>query len=491
MRLITSFQTRAMAGTVAVTMLLAGGMALTTHHLTAASGEQVARIQEGELEITLAERLRWSGELIVSAGRGVLLSGDPAQRAKLHEALAEFDQDILALNRDAALGRRGTTLIAEVARAANEFRRVQTELVIAREQGDRDRGLIRRFETELVPLQHELRRSLDRLVDDKEVALKDVYSQAETDRVRLTDRMHGLLAALVLSAFGISWYFASRLARAYRTEQVALGVARKALGARDELMGVVAHDLRNPLGAIMMRAALLRLETDPEETRQHAESIENIALRMEYLIKSMLDVTTMEAGRFSVTLAPCRVEDLLRDTTEIFGTLSGSKQIELRETVKELGLVIRADRERILEILSNLLGNAFKFAPRGGEVTISVERQLGMVRFAISDTGPGISSEHLPHVFDRFWKSETSGKKGTGLGLFIAKGIVDAHGGRIWIESEPGHGATCYFTIPIAETLPLAAPQRTAVFPTERELADPRVVGVSAAEMSNGGSARN
>jgi signal transduction histidine kinase len=457
-----------MAGTAAVTLLLAGGMALTTHRLTAAAAKQVAHIQAEELEITLAERLRWSGELIVSAGRGALLSGDPALLAKLHEAQAEFDQDILALNRNATPSPTGAALVAEVERAAKEFRRVQSELVLARQQGEDEQGLVRRFEEELVPLRHELVRSLDRLVDDKEAALKDVYSQALRDRGRLTDQMHGLLAVLVLVAFAISWYFASLLARAYRKEQDALNAARKALAARDELMGIVAHDLRNPLGAIMMRAALLRRETDSEKTRQHAESIGNITLRMEYLIKSMLDVTTIEAGRFSVTLAPCSVEDLLRETTEIFGTLSVSKQIQLRETVKESGLVIRADRERVLEILSNLLGNAIKFAPRGGEVTISVERQSGMVRFAISDTGPGICSEHLPHVFDRFWKNETSGKKGTGLGLFIAKGIVDAHEGRIWIESELGRGATFYFTLPIAKTLPLGAPQLTEVLPTER-----------------------
>jgi signal transduction histidine kinase len=104
-----------------------------------------------------------------------------------------------------------------------------------------------------------------------------------------------------------------------------------------------------------------------------------------------------------------------------------------------------------------LLENAVKFSPEGGEVVIGVERQAAMVRFTVSDTGPGISEAQLPRLFDRFWKSETSGKPGTGLGLFIAKGIVDAHGGQIGAESPPGQGATFYFTLPLAEPRVAAA----------------------------------
>ena len=102
-------------------------------------------------------------------------------------------------------------------------------------------------------------------------------------------------------------------------------------------------------------------------------------------------------------------------------------------------------------MLSNLVGNALKFTPSGGRVTIAAEPHGTMVRFAVLDTGPGIASEHVPRIFDRFWKNETLGTRGTGLGLFIAKGIVEAHGGRIWVESRIGQGATFYFTLPIAE----------------------------------------
>ena len=172
---------------------------------------------------------------------------------------------------------------------------------------------------------------------------------------------------------------------------------------------------------------------------------------MEHLIKSMLDVATIEAGTFSVVPVPCTIEDLLRETMEMFANLATSKQVRLEQMVKTPGLAVEADHERVLQVFSNLVGNALKFTPQGGCVTIAAEPQGAMVRFAVLDTGPGIAPEHLPRVFDRFWKKETSGTKGTGLGLFIAKGIVDAHGGRIWVESRIGQGTAFYFTLPLAE----------------------------------------
>ena len=118
--------------------------------------------------------------------------------------------------------------------------------------------------------------------------------------------------------------------------------------------------------------------------------------------------------------------------------------------------MIHAEHERIAQVLSNLLSNALKFTPSGGHVTISVDRHGGDARFGILDTGRGVPREHVPHVFERFWKDEASGKKATGLGLFIAKGIVEAHGGHIWVESEHGHGARFYFTVPLETTIPAA-----------------------------------
>jgi signal transduction histidine kinase len=216
-------------------------------------------------------------------------------------------------------------------------------------------------------------------------------------------------------------------------------------------MGIVAHDLRNPLGAITLKAALMREGTDSSSIRQQAQSIEHSALRMAHLIETMLDLATIEAGTFTVVPVRCTIEDLLAETADMFAAAATSRHVRLESRVMTPGLAVVADRERVLQVFSNLVGNALKFTPSGGRVTIAAEPQGRMVRCAVQDTGPGIAPEHVPRIFDRFWRKETSGARGTGLGLFIAKGIVEAHGGRIWVESRLGQGATFYFTLPIAE----------------------------------------
>jgi signal transduction histidine kinase len=310
---------------------------------------------------------------------------------------------------------------------------------------------VRRYEADLLPLHREFDGAIARLVQNKDAAIMERYRAAAQQRARLAARLYVLLVVLLLGGAAIAWYFTALLGRSFRKEQHALDTARKALAAREELMGIVAHDLRNPLNAIALKAALMRKRADSISIRQQAQSIENFALRMEYLIRTLLDVATIDAGTFSVVPVQCTIEDLLDATADMFAAAATSRQVRLEQRVTTSGLVVVADRERVLQVLSNLVGNALKFTPSGGCVTIAAEPHGTMVRFAVLDTGPGIASEHVPRIFDRFWKHETFGTRGTGLGLFIAKGIVEAHGGRIWVESRIGEGATFYFTLPIAE----------------------------------------
>lgn len=445
-----SFRTKALAGYVIIILLLAGGMAFAMRQLAALTNAELAFIQNKEEQIREVERLRWTGELIVSAGRGYLIAGDPQLRATLQQAEADFDKGVRALA-NANLTPRGIVLVNGVERAAGTFRDVQRDVLAAQDRGEDPEELARRFQAEMLPLRHQLAQSLDRLVEHKASVIKEVYADAQTHRTRLTILIYGMLGLVFLAGVAIAWYFARLLVGAHRQMEDALQTAHKALAARDELMGIVAHDLRNPLSAITMKAALLRRGADSEKTRRQAESIENVTMRMEYLIRTMLDVSTMEAGKFSVTPVSCDVEDLLREAMDLFATLSASKQVRLEQRITAPGLAIRADRERVLQVLSNLLGNALKFTPPGGHVILSLDRQGTDARFGVLDTGPGIAPEHLPNVFDRFWKAETPGKNGTGLGLFIAKGIINAHGGSIWVEGEPGQGARVYFTLPVVE----------------------------------------
>jgi signal transduction histidine kinase len=434
-----------------VVLLLAGGMVLTTHRFDGVATAHVNRIRTEENQITYAERLRWIGETIVAAGRGYLISRDSLFLERLNESVSTFERAIDALTRGAS-DVRTRLLVASVEADARAFRANQAVLVAAMSSDD-THTLAARFETELVPLQRKLGASLDQLIDYKESAIDEVYARVATERARLRARLNALLAVLVLASLGVAGYIATMLGRSYRKERDALELSRKAVAARDEIMGIVAHDLRNPLASIAMRAGLLREQAESAEVQKHAEGIENVTFRMEALIRTMLDVATIESGHFTVDPAPCSVEALVDATIEMFTGLAAQKHIQLEHPAVPATFAVRADRDRVLQVLQNLVGNAIKFTNEGGRVVLAVERERDMMKFRISDTGPGIASEHLSRVFDRFWKHEERGKKGTGLGLFIAKGIIDAHGGRIWVENNPMGGAAFYFTLPIVDAL--------------------------------------
>lgn len=233
--------------------------------------------------------------------------------------------------------------------------------------------------------------------------------------------------------------------------------ARRAVAARDEMLGVVSHDLRNPLNVIGAAAGLILDIPLPEEKKQEQlRTIKKSADRMNRLIQDLLDVTGIEAGRFSVERTPEDPEELLEEAHEMMEPLFSDGDVYLdREPLPCPLPGVYADRERILQVFSNLLGNALKFTPEGGRVSLgAAPADDGLVRFFVEDTGHGIPEDDLPHLFDRFWSGHRSGdaREGTGLGLPIARGIVEVHGGAISVESEPGVGTRISFTIPTTGT---------------------------------------
>lgn len=444
-----TFETKAKLGYALLALLLATGMAYAIHRLSGVADDQVEYLRSEENEVTLVERLRWNSELLISAGRGYLISGDPALFSDVQAAKKRFDASVRVL-RNQTLSPMGHELVTSVQHSAARFAQAQQQLLDARRRGEDVSSLITRFDTELLSQSQVLDQALDDLVDFKESTLVNVYARARQARARLELGLYGLLGGLVLAGVGIAWYFAKQLGRSYRQEHQALAAARDAVATRDEVMAIVAHDLRNPLGAIMMRASLMRDESTVPKTREHADLIVNTSARMDYLIKSMLDIATLDAGRFALLQVPCAVDELLSEACELFEPIAAAKHVTLDSKATEPRMIIHADRERVLQVLSNLIGNALKFTPRGGHVTLTAVRQSDLVRFTVADTGPGIPADRLAHVFERFWKGEPiPGVKSTGLGLFIAKGIVEAHGGRIWAESEAGQGARFMFTLPL------------------------------------------
>jgi signal transduction histidine kinase len=237
--------------------------------------------------------------------------------------------------------------------------------------------------------------------------------------------------------------------------------AQQSVRAREEVLAIVSHDLRNPLNAIKLAASLL--ETSQSLSADDREQLEIIGLsaeRMHRLIKDLLDVTRLEGGKqLPVEPKPMHVEPLLIETYELFKAQAATSSITLQyHAVPELP-AIYADHHRVLQVLSNLIGNAMKFTPQGGIVSFRADPQDGDVLFSVSDTGPGIPKENLQDIFNPYWQAKRAERLGAGLGLPIAKGIVEAHRGRIWVESDPGRGTKFYFTLPIArEEKPVSAP---------------------------------
>jgi len=240
------------------------------------------------------------------------------------------------------------------------------------------------------------------------------------------------------------------------TEQVQLHKRlQRAVRARDETVGVVAHDLRNPVSAVKMLAAALMSGDDWEglstERRERVRLIREAALQMDRLIQDLLDVTRVESGRLAINTQPLTTVALLDGALQTLRPLVEEAGLTLNIEVPSALPKVSADPERVGQVLSNLIGNSLKFTPAGGHVDVIAARDGDMVRVSVRDTGTGIAHEQLPHLFDRYWEGTSSAirSKGAGLGLPIAKGIVAAHGGRLWVESEPGAGATFHFTLPV------------------------------------------
>jgi PAS domain S-box-containing protein len=224
---------------------------------------------------------------------------------------------------------------------------------------------------------------------------------------------------------------------------------REARAHAEQLLAVVAHDLRSPLTNISLAASAVMkiLPPDDESTRQLA-IMQRSASSMDRLISDLLDVARIEAGTFEVRRARVLVSPLLQEVCEQFEAAAREREITLASDMARGVRAASGDRDRLVQVLSNLIANALKFTPPKGTVSVHAELSYGFVQISVQDTGPGVDPDSLPHIFERFWQADRTSSSGAGLGLQIAKGIVEAHGGRIWADSTPGQGTTFHFTVP-------------------------------------------
>lgn len=249
-------------------------------------------------------------------------------------------------------------------------------------------------------------------------------------------------------AMGVLGRHARRLAASVARE-------KEAVRTRDELIAVVSHDLRGPLMVILLDAThLLKQQLAAGEAmtplRRKLERIRTSVDRMVHLVDQLLSASQLEAGQLPLNPRRHPPLGLVERAMEMFTPLANQKELRLSREVPGPLPDVLADNERLLQVLSNLLGNAIKFTPAGGSVTLRAEQVDREVRFSVIDTGPGIQPEDLAHAFERYWQGRQVGGRGVGLGLYISKRLVEAQGGRIRIESRPGGGTIVSFTIPVA-----------------------------------------
>jgi PAS domain S-box-containing protein len=319
-----------------------------------------------------------------------------------------------------------------------------------------------------LPLPEELRRSSAKVSGFSNAAVAD-FDESTREAVRALDpkvvvtlalvarsRVVGLLRIfrrdpLELEDLALAEAIALRAAMAIDNARMHDEVQR-AVRMRDETISVVSHDLRNPVSAVkMLASALLRDDAGnaiPGDATGQLTVIFKAAEQMDALIQDLLDASRAESGRLPIDAAPMPAASLLRDAVATLEPIATDCGIALRAEIPHDLPAVLADPERITQVMSNLVGNAMKFSPAGATVIVRAAVDGSSLQVSVTDSGPGIPPEHRQRVFERYWQLNRS-NGGSGLGLTIARGIVEAHGGRIWVDEDHHPGTTLRFTLPM------------------------------------------
>ena len=297
------------------------------------------------------------------------------------------------------------------------------------------------------------RRHMDSVLEHERSEKKAVQNKLfqterkETDR-NLTDERDQNDVAVQLAAKSLSEERSSHIA------------TRAALTTRDEFLAIVSHDLKNPLGSISLAADLMKEKPSyasaDEETREYLEVIGRNAAEALRLIGDLLDIEQIAVGKLGLQMERHDIGEIIRHTVATHVHQALAKSLSLDVIADGAGVTILCDRVRISQVLSNLVGNAIKFSPPKGRITLSAKAEASTLQISVADNGPGIPAEMRKIVFERFWQLGKADRRGLGLGLYISMMIIEAHGGRIWIDSQAAEGSTFHFAIPLDAGFPLS-----------------------------------
>ena len=377
-----------------------------------------------------------------------LMVPDPVHRAEYFSARALEDTALAHL--DVAVGKAGQpsmTALSNIRLLLRRWHRTQDELLAGTIDAQ---SYLDRLDVEAGRFQ-DVVAVLDGI--RAQAAAVGTERRAEIGRLqRFGALLTGFLAvaAVLAATFALRFRGGIREA-AYAMEQRARE-AEAAVRTRDEVLAIVSHDLRNALNAMSGAISVAQEEGLPPELRAQQLALATRSARgMTRLIQDLLDVARMEEGKLAVEPRPEAVEELLAQAESGHQFEAGRRGVALIVQAPERPVRVLADGGRIAQVLGNLVGNALKFTPEGGSVMLDAHRDGERVAFTVSDTGPGIAADHLPHIFDRFYQVQAAGRAGAGLGLAIARGLVEAHGSRLEVRSRPGEGTTFSFDLPVAE----------------------------------------
>ena len=241
------------------------------------------------------------------------------------------------------------------------------------------------------------------------------------------------------------------------TEQASHVATKAELTTRDEFLAIVSHDLRNPIGAVLSYMDLLAedesLSGISDEARYWIEVVKRNAATSLRMISDILDMERIADGKLDLEFRKQRLDLLVDEVLETFLRAAATKKIKLQAVPVPLGLAIVFDHDRILQVLSNLVGNAIKFTPVGGVISVEAFDRHDQVEIAVSDSGPGIPETDRKKIFERYAQLKNKDRQGLGLGLYISMMLIQQHGGRMWVEPAPDHGSSFRFTLPVLRNI--------------------------------------
>ena len=297
-------------------------------------------------------------------------------------------------------------------------------------------------------------------LDDQSLVLdRDLTDNAQNIEREKEDRVHAkerfqkrLIASALLD--NERWETDTSLLNERVSTDLKIEQDSIALVTRDQFLAIVSHDLRGSLSAVMMSAALMRRyflnsEGDEGSFLEYLEIIDRNAANMDRMISDLLDVERMVNGKMFIKPESCDIGAFLREGKDLFVAVAESKSISMTNHTCPESIFADFDHDRALQVLCNLIGNALKFTPKGGTIKVSAQKKVTEIEISVTDNGPGIPEDKRAIIFEKYVRLQNSDRSGLGLGLFISKGIVEAHKGRIWVTSDVGKGSTFTFTLPV------------------------------------------